>query len=85
MDRVNSMCPLSPTMHNKVMGLTQTGFTEAYAQSFSADCDLDLQPSDMVLICDTLSYHDDHLCQVIFKSHHVQLSYGPDTILEHTH
>ena len=30
----------NPTMHNKVMGLT--GFTEVYAQSLSADCDLDL-------------------------------------------
>ena len=30
------------TMHNKVMGRTRTGFTEVYAQSLSADCDLDL-------------------------------------------
>ena len=29
-------------MHNKVMVQTQTGFTEVYAQSLSADCDLDL-------------------------------------------
>ena len=29
-------------MHNKVMGWTRTGFTEVYAQSLSADCDLDL-------------------------------------------
>ena len=57
---------LNPTMHNQVMGRPQTGFTEVYAKSFSADCDLDLQPSDMVLICDTLSCHDDHLCQTIF-------------------
>ena len=53
---------LNPAMHNKVMGRTRTGFTEVYAQSFSADCDLDLFPSDMVLVRDTLSYHDDHLC-----------------------
>ena len=33
---------LNPTMHNEVMGRTQTGFTDVYAQSFSADCDLDL-------------------------------------------
>ena len=33
---------LNPTMHNKVMGRTRTGFTEVYAQSLSADCDLDL-------------------------------------------
>ena len=56
-----------------------------YAQSLSADCDLHLWPSDMVLVPDTSSCHDDHLCQIIFKSHHVRLSYGPDTILEHTH
>ena len=72
-------------MHNKVMDRTRTGFTEVYAQSLSADCVLDLWPSDMVLVRDTWSYHDDHLCQIIFKSHHVRLSYGPDTILEHTH
>ena len=72
-------------MHNKVMDRTRTGFTEVYAQSLSADCDLDLWPSEMVLVRDTWSCHDDHLCQIIFKSHHVRLSYGPDTILEHTH
>ena len=33
---------LNPTMHNKVMDRTRTGFTEVYAQSLSADCDLDL-------------------------------------------
>ena len=32
----------NPTMHNKVMGLTHTGFTEVYAQGLSADCDLEL-------------------------------------------
>ena len=32
----------NPTMHNIVMGRTQTGFTEVYAQSLSADCDLGL-------------------------------------------
>ena len=32
----------NPTMHNKVMGRTRTGFNEVYAQSLSADCDLDL-------------------------------------------
>ena len=74
----------NPTVHNKVMGRTRTGFTEVYAQSLSADCDLDLWPSDMVLFRDTSSCHDDHLCQIIFKSHHVRLSYGPDTILEYT-
>ena len=32
----------NPNMHNKVLGRTQTGFTEDYAQSLSADCDLAL-------------------------------------------
>ena len=30
----------NPTMHYKVMGRTQTGFTEVYAQSLSVDFDL---------------------------------------------
>ena len=44
-------------MHNKVMSGTRTGFTEVYAQSLSADCDLDLccnlglWHSDMVIDC----------------------------------
>ena len=63
-------------MHNKVMGRTRTGFTEIYAQRLSADCDL--EPSDMVLVRDR-SCHDDHLCQIIFKSHYAQQSYGSDT------
>ena len=42
----------NPIMHDKVMGQTQTGFTEAYAQSLSVDCDLDLWPGHMVLACD---------------------------------
>ena len=33
---------MNPTMADKVMGRTRTGFTEAYAQSLSAECDLDL-------------------------------------------
>ena len=61
---------LNPTMHNKVMGLTRTGFTEVYTQSLSADCDLDLQPSDMFFFHDTLSCHDNYLCQISFNSHH---------------
>ena len=54
-------------MHNEVMSRTQTGFTEVYAQSLSVDCDLDLSPSDMILVRDTLSYHKDHLSQIILK------------------
>ena len=32
----------NPTMHNKVMGRTRTGFTEVSEQSLSAYCDLGL-------------------------------------------
>ena len=60
---------LNPSMHNKVMGRKQADFTDVYAQSLSADSDLDLRPSDMDLVCDISSCHDDHLCQIIFKSH----------------
>ena len=52
---------LNPTKYYEVMGRTQTGFTEVYTQSLSADFDLDLLPSDMVLVCDISSCHDDHL------------------------
>ena len=40
---------------------TQTGFTDIYAQSLSADCDLDLWPSDMVLVHNTSSCPDNQL------------------------
>ena len=73
----------NPIMHNKVMGRTRTGLSEVYAQSLSADCDLDRSPSDMILVRDTLSCH--HLCQIIFESHLVRLNYGLDTVLKHTH
>ena len=53
---------LDPTMHNKIMGRTRTGFTEAYAQRLRVDCDLDLSRSDMVLARDTLSCHDEQMC-----------------------
>ena len=56
-------------MHNKVMGWTETGFGEVYAPSLSVDCGLDLWPSGMVLVQDTSSCHDGHLCQIIFKSY----------------
>ena len=39
-------------------------FTEIYAQSLSADCDIDLWSNDMVLVHDTLFRHDDHLYQI---------------------
>ena len=69
----------NPTMHNKFMGQTWTGFTAVYVQSLSADCDLDLWPGDMVFVCDTLFCHDNHLRQIIFKSHYAWQSYGSDT------
>ena len=53
---------LYPTMHDKVMGQTRTGFSETYAQSLRVNCDLDLCPSNMILVRDTTSCHDDHLC-----------------------
>ena len=39
---------------NKVMSRIQAGFTEAYAQTVSAVCELDLRLSDMLLAQDTL-------------------------------
>ena len=59
-------------------------FTEAYEQCLSANCDLDLWSWNMVLVHNTSSCHDDYFCQIIFKSHKVGQSYGPDTILEQT-
>ena len=78
-----------PTMHNIPLCTTklwvgQEQVSLVYAQSLIADCDLNLQPSNMVIVRNTSSCHDNHLCQIIFKSHHVLLSYGPDTILENT-
>ena len=73
----------NPTMHNKVMGRTRTGFTEVYAQSLSVDCVLDLCPSDMVLVRDILSCHDDHLCHIIFKTHYAYQRYGSDMNMFH--
>ena len=75
---------LNPTMHNKVTGRTRTGFTEVYAQCLSVHCDLVLLPIDKVLVRDTSSRHDDHLYQIVFKSHNVRQSYGPNTIMKYT-
>ena len=48
-------------MHNKfVVGHEQVSVV--YTQSLSVDCDFDLWPRDMVLVHDTSSCHDDHLC-----------------------
>ena len=50
---------------------TQKCLFEIYAQSLSEDCDTELWPDDiMVLVHDKLFCHDDHLYQIIFKSHH---------------
>ena len=37
---------------------TQTGFTDIYSQNLSMDCDLDLWPSDMVLVRNTSACPD---------------------------
>ena len=60
----------NPTMHDKVMDGTRTGSAEVYAQILSADCDLDLRPSDMVLVRNTVFCHDDYLSQIIFQFHY---------------
>ena len=67
------------------MGWTRISFTEVYAQSLSATCDLDLSPSNMVLVCEHHLVIMIICAKIIFKSHHVRLSNGLDTILEHTH
>ena len=54
------------TMHNKVTGQTCTVFTEAYAQCLRADCDLDLGPSNTILVCDISSCHD-IICAKLFS------------------
>ena len=53
-------------MYDIVMGRRGTGFTQADAQSLNVDCNLDLWPSGMVLVRNTLSSHDDHWCQFEF-------------------
>ena len=58
-------------MYDKVMGRTRTGFTKVYV-------------FDLVIVCETSYCHDDHLCQICFKSHLVGLRYVSDTILEHS-
>ena len=50
---------INHTMHNKVMGRTRICFTEANAQTLSVDCDLDLNSSDIIFICDASACHDD--------------------------
>ena len=52
---------LNLSMYNKVMDRTQTGLT-GLCTKFKSDCDVDLRPSDMVLVHDIFSCHDDHLC-----------------------
>ena len=61
-------------------GQIRTGFTEIYAQSLSADCDIhvNLWPNNMVLVRDKLFCHDDHLYQIVFKSRHACPNYWPD-------
>ena len=66
---------LNPTMHNKVMGRTRTGFTEVYAQSLSTTVTLILNLATWFLFATHC---------LVFKFHLVRLSYGPDQILEQT-
>lgn len=40
----------------------------AYAQRLHAQCDFDLQTSNTVFACDTLSYHNYYLFQIFLKS-----------------
>ena len=54
------------------MNRAPKGFTETYGKSLSADCDLDLLPSNVVFIRDTSSGHDDHLCQICFPNDTMQ-------------
>ena len=51
----------NPTVHDKVIGWTRTNVSEDYAQSSKANCGLDLTPSNMIFVRDTLSYYDDYL------------------------
>ena len=83
----NYLCQITFNSHHALQtyGSETNRFHWSLCTKLSADCDLDLWPSDMVLVRDTSSCHDAHLCQMIFRSHYVWLSYGPDTILEHTH
>ena len=73
---------LNLIMQYRVMDQTRTGLTEPYIQRLSVDCDLDLGPRNMILVRDTPSYHDNHLCQIIFRSRYRGRSYKPDTILK---
>ena len=46
----------------------KSDFTEIYAQSLIAYCDIDLRSRDMVLVHDTLVCHDDRLYHNNLKS-----------------
>ena len=47
-----------PTNLDKVIGRTRIGFTVAYAQSLSANCDLDLAHSDMYFCLQHILCHN---------------------------
>ena len=76
---------LIPTLQNKVMGRTRVGFLEVCAQSLRANFDLDLWPATWFLFATHRLVMMIISAKLFFKSHYVWLSYGPDTILEHTH
>ena len=68
---------LNPTMHDKVMGRTATGFTEVYAQSLNAICDLYLATGFLLAIHHLVMMI---ICVSLFlKPHCVWQSYGLDT------
>ena len=52
------------------MGAKGKSFTEACAQILTAGCDREHLPSNRIIVRDTLSCHDNYLCQIIFKSYY---------------
>ena len=48
----------------------------AYEQCFSMVYGLKTWASDMIFVCNTSSFHDNHFCLIIYKSQNRWLSYG---------
>ena len=55
-----------PPCHTKLWA--DTNRFHGSRRTSSANCDLDFWPSNMVHTWDTSSCHDDHLCQIIFRT-----------------
>ena len=66
---------------NNVMSRIRTGFTEAFAENVSADCDVDLWRSDIILAHYTLSSRWSFVPNNFYKFYYAWRSYGSDTIL----